>query len=154
MQIENSLAERTKTSRNHELPSGYGTLEACCYLDFFFIFFFFNTDLSYSLLSPLRNVEKFVQLKISCLASAAAGYNIYKYFSRHFWGNLVTIKQWVMGLCNPSLPGRMEVTPGRRGAAAGWAVCAARRVLAASSTTSGGLFSNSRVKSLACGIQI
>lgn len=36
MQIENGLAERTKTSRNHELPSGYETLEACCYLDFFF----------------------------------------------------------------------------------------------------------------------
>lgn len=73
--------EGTEISRNHELLSGYGTVGACCYLDFFF---FFNTGLSYSLLFPLRNVEKFVQLKISCLALAAAGYVIYKYFSRPF----------------------------------------------------------------------
>lgn len=72
--------EGTKISRNHELLSGYGTEEACCYLGFFF----FNTGLSYSLHFPLRNVEKFVQLKISCLALAAAGYVIYKYFSRPF----------------------------------------------------------------------
>lgn len=84
-------------SRNHELLSGYETVEACCYLDFFF----FNTGLSYSLLFPLRNVEKFVQLKISCLALAAAGYNIYKYFSRHFWGNLVTIRQRATQLRGP-----------------------------------------------------
>lgn len=67
-------------------------MEACCYLDFFF-HLKKKKDLSYSLLFPLRNVEKFVQLKISCLALAAAGCGIYKYCSRHFLGNLVTIKQ-------------------------------------------------------------
>lgn len=68
-------------------------MEACCYLDFFFHLKKKKKDLSYSLLFPLRNVEKFVQLKISCLALAAAGCGIYKYCSRHFLGNLVTIKQ-------------------------------------------------------------
>lgn len=76
-------------------------MEACCYLDFFFSIK--KKSLSYSLLFPLRNVEKFVQLKISCLALAAAGCGIYKYCSRHFLGNLVTIKQ--EQLCSPRAAG-------------------------------------------------